>query len=266
MARKPKKRVPRFDEDGRPVCTDPECKYPGHVRPPFWDPSHQDDWKWHPHPVYGPIPYTPAGYVLEFRPQLPSGAVRGDPFRQTGFCPHCRPPKYFYVDTDLTCRQCGTGFLWPAEQQRHWYEVLKLSAAAGPPSRCPECRREAREARVNGRRLAEATAAVRERPDDVEALVEYAAAMAEHGRRLGSGDLARGIAAARKAARLDPRAYTARYWEGVCHDAAGRSERAAACYREFARAARTTRGLRKLVGRADQRIAELQAAGAIDAG
>src|SRR5262249_46576320 len=151
-------------ENGRPVCTDPACKYPGHARPASPAPSYEAGWKWEAHPVYGPIPYTAAGYDVGFRPDLPPGAVRGDPSRQAGYCSHCRPPRYFYVDTDLTCRQCGTGFVWPAGQQRHWYEVLGLSSAARPPSRCPACRREKQVARAAGRRLSQATLAVRERP------------------------------------------------------------------------------------------------------
>lgn len=261
MARKRRKPVALIGESGRPVCTDPACKDPAHMLAWHGNPERGDGRQWEAHPLYGPIPSTVAGYDLAFEPRLPPGGVRGDPSRQTGFCSHCRPPKYFYVDAELTCRQCGAVFLWPASRQRHWYEVLGLSAAAGPPSRCPECRREVRTARAVGRRLARATTAVRERPDDVETLIEYAAAMAEHGRKLGSGDLSRGIAAARKAVRLDPGAHAARYWEGVCHDAAGRPERAAACYQEFVRAARTRRRLRELVGRADRRLAEIRAAG-----
>jgi tetratricopeptide (TPR) repeat protein len=219
------------------------------------------DVQWADHPIYGPIPYRfPNGYDLGFRPDLPPGAVRGDPSRQRRFCSHCRPPKYFYIDQELRCRECGTAFIWPAQQQRHWYEIRQLSAAAGPPARCPECRRERRAARAIGQRLARATDTVRADPDNIDALLEFAAAMAEHGEKLGSGDLARGIAAARKAARLDPAAHAAHFWEAVCHDAAGRAERAADCYQRFAHAACKTRGLRKLLGRAHQRLAELRTA------
>ncbi len=217
--------------------------------------------QWEEHPLYGPIPYrrSPIGYDPAFRPDLPPGAIRGDPSRQVKFCPHCRPPKYFYVDQELRCRNCGTTFGWPAEQQRHWYEVLQLSVAGKPPALCPDCRRERRTARAIGRRLARAADGVRENPDDVDALVEFAAAMAEHGRKPGSGDLARGVAAARKAARLDPSAVTAHFWEAACHEAAGRAERAADCYRRFAHEARTrkTLSVRKLLKQAHLRLAEL---------
>lgn len=215
------------------------------------------------HPLYGDVPYeVPGGYDLDFRPRLPPGALRGNPAAQVRFCPHCRPPKYFYLDQDLSCRECRADFVWPATVQRHWYEELGLSASAGPPTRCPRCRRARRAARDLSLRLARAAGDLRERPDDVDALLAFAQAMAEHGRALGTGDLSRGVAAARKAARLDPRRSTAHLWEAVCHDAAGRTVRAAECYRRFTRAARTTRGLRKLVGRADRRLAELRATGA----
>lgn len=215
--------------------------------------------RWIPHPLYGDIPYDhPSGYDMEFQPRLPPGALRGNPAEQVDFCPHCAPPRYFYVDQELTCRECGEDFVWPAAMQRHWYEVLHLAASAKPPTRCPACRRAHQVARALSRRLARATAGLRERPDDVDALIEFACATAEHGLTLGTGDLARGVAAARRAARLDPRRHTAHLWEAVCHDAAGRTVRAAECYRRFTKAARTTRGLRKLVGRADRRLAELR--------
>ncbi|WP_225962904.1 zinc-ribbon domain containing protein [Actinomadura algeriensis] len=220
------------------------------------------DVQWEDHPLYGPIPYrrSPIGYDLTFQPDLPPGAIRGDPSRQTKFCPHCRPPKYFYVDQELRCRNCTTTFIWPAEQQRHWYEVLQLSVAGKPPALCPDCRRERQEARAIGRRLARATDNVRESPDDVDALLEFAAAMAEHGKKLGSGDLARGVAAARKASRLDPSAVTAHFWEAVCHEAAGRSERAADGYQRFVYEAhaRRTLSVRNLLRQAHRRLAELR--------
>lgn len=218
--------------------------------------------RWVRHPLYGDIPYDhPRGYDTGFPPELPPGAVRGDPAEQVDACHHCAPPKYFYVDQELTCRECGEDFVWPASTQRHWYEVLHLTASANPPTRCPVCRRARQVARRLNRRLARATDKVRERPDDAGALVEFARAMAEYHLTLGTGDLQRGIAAARKAARLDPRRHTAHLWEAVCHDAAGHTVRAAECYRRFTRAARTTRGLRKLVGRADRRLTELREAG-----
>lgn len=223
------------------------------------------DVQWEDHPLYGPIPYrrSPSGYDLTFRPAMPSGAVRGDPARQRGYCPHCRPPKYFYVDHQLRCRSCGTAFVWPAERQRHWYEVLHLSVAGRPPALCLGCRRERRTVRALGKRLARATDTVRENPDDVDALLEFTAAIAAHHEKLGSGELARGIAAARKAARLDPGAQTAHFWEAVCHDAAGRPERAADCYQRFVSVARTrgTRSLREPLEQAHRRLAELRAAG-----
>ena len=149
----------------------------------------------------------------------------------------------------------------PAALANYESEVLHLTASANPPTRCPVCRRARQVARRLNRRLARATDKVRERPDDADALVEFARAMAEYHLTLGTGDLQRGIAAARKAARLDPRRHTAHLWEAVCHDAAGHTVRAAECYRRFTRAARTTRGLRKLVGRADRRLTELREAG-----
>ena len=45
----------------------------------------------------------------------------------------------------------------------------------------------------------------------------------------------------------------------MCHDAAGRTERVADYYQRFTHAARKTHGLRKLLGKAHQRLAEIHA-------
>ena len=76
------------------------------------------------HPLYGEIPMIEVPYVtpkgrptstwtwdLAYRPPLPKGALRGDPRRQS-FC--CDVPKYFYLDIDATCIECGRPFVFEA--------------------------------------------------------------------------------------------------------------------------------------------------------
>ncbi len=223
---------------------------------------------WEEHPVYGRVRCEVVGatalisaYDLDFRPDLPPGALRGNPRRQTDFCPHCRAPKYFYLDQELSCRRCGARFVWPAEQQRRWFEELGLSAAARPPGHCPRCRRRQRTARAAHQRLDRAVVAAREQPDDPAALVELAAATVAHVRLVGSGNLDRALAAVRRAGRADPSTgdavREAVFWEGACHDVAGRAARAVGCYERFVRAARPDLRLRGLVAEAERRLGEL---------
>ncbi|MBK8597364.1 MAG: zinc-ribbon domain-containing protein [Holophagales bacterium] len=118
------------------------------------------------HPVYGEVPIVPGPgasggtgrlwlYDPDYRPDLPSGAVRGDPRRQL-FC--CDVPRYFYVDLDRTCRDCGAPFVFSAREQKHWYETLgfRLDASA---VRCLPCRRAFRRDKGIGRALSDASRA-----------------------------------------------------------------------------------------------------------
>jgi CxxC-x17-CxxC domain-containing protein len=52
-----------------------------------------------------------------------------------------------YVDQTLPCRDCGTNFTWTAGEQ----EFYTTKGLTNSPSRCPACRRSAKEARETGR-------------------------------------------------------------------------------------------------------------------
>jgi hypothetical protein len=158
-----------------------------------------------------------------------------------------------YEDVRLTCRRCGTPFVFTAEQQRHWYDDLGLIEARKPPSLCGPCGRDRRTARTLQNRLTRAVLTARRRPDDPAAHLAVAAATAALVAHTGRGTAARGVAAARRARALDPALHEALYREAACHDAAGRTAPAAAAYRRFAEAAGTTRRLRRLVGHATDR-------------
>src|SRR5258707_97933 len=94
--------------------------------------------RFHKHPLYGKTPllprtqlaadgvtYTSYDYDPDYTPNMPRGAVRGD-IRRQNLCFHCNVPKYFYVNEDKTCIQCGKDFVFSAQEQKFWYETLKF--------------------------------------------------------------------------------------------------------------------------------------------
>ena len=174
------------------------------------------------------------------------------------WCIQCRGEDFEFVDETLTCRKCGKDFVFSAAQQFYWYVTLNLWQAAKPPRLCRTCGRARRTGRELQTRLTEASFAARQRPDDPAALLALAASTAAHVAHFGQGSGASGIAAARRVRSLDPRNAEAHFWEGACHDAAGRGRRARACYERFVAEAGNVRRLRTLVGRASQRAYELR--------
>ena len=97
----------------------------------------------HQHPLFGAIPMlareysTPEGvpYVWyepdpAYRPVLPEGAVRGDPTKQA-YSPAFHIPKYFYVDEERECVDCGESFAFTAKEQQFWYEQLGFNLNLG---------------------------------------------------------------------------------------------------------------------------------------
>ena len=52
-------------------------------------------------------------------------------------------PPFWYEDTAVQCKECRRDFLFSKEEQRHWYEELKLPIYAAAV-RCPECRSRVR--------------------------------------------------------------------------------------------------------------------------
>jgi len=62
-----------------------------------------------------------------------------------------------YFDLDKVCRDCRRRFLFFAEEQKHWYEELRLPLEADAV-RCCDCRRTVRETKVMHRRYEELVA------------------------------------------------------------------------------------------------------------
>ncbi|MCC6644425.1 MAG: zinc-ribbon domain-containing protein [Polyangiaceae bacterium] len=172
----------------------------------------------------------------DFRPRPPAGAVLGD-IRAQSFCPVHHVPRYYYVDQQRACVQCGLAFTFRAAEQKFWYETLKFHFDS-VPIRCPTCRRSRRSDVACRVEVQEAKAAVARAPRDPALQLSLARALVRHRQRLGSGDLDEAIHAARAVRRLSepapwPGSVEADYWEGAAHAAAGRSARARTLFTAF---------------------------------
>ncbi|MFN8091973.1 MAG: zinc-ribbon domain-containing protein [Vicinamibacteria bacterium] len=191
------------------------------------------------HPLYGDIPLVAASatgtdgkvhrywtYDLDFTPPLPPGAVRGN-VRSQSFCFACHVPRYFFVDEDRTCVQCGEPFVFRAAEQKHWYERLKFHFSS-VPVRCVECRRTRRSERALREGIALARAELRRAPKDPVARLAVARAIVLHHERTGRGSLDEAVAEARKAFAAWPESIEPRYWEAVAQARARRPAKARA--------------------------------------
>jgi putative zinc ribbon protein len=178
------------------------------------------------HPLYGDIPLVsetttgPDGKAYQWRrhdpdytPPLPRGAVRGN-VRNQSYCFGCHVPKYFYVDEERTCIQCGQAFSFRAAEQKYWYENLKFHFSS-VPVRCLGCRRLRRSEHSLREQIARAKAEVRKSVSDPAAHLALARALVEYHQRTDKGDLDAAVAAARQAARLWPDSSEPLYWEGM---------------------------------------------------
>jgi len=193
------------------------------------------------HPLYGEIPLVEVArtdakgrevrgldYDRDYRPPMPRGAVRGDVRRQH-FCPMCHVPRYFYVDQERRCVECGCAFVFSAREQKYWYEELRFhfdSVAV----RCPECRRKQRTGKALHAAVARAKSRSEEGPGDPSHALAVAEAIVRLNEHTGKGDLSEAIAAARSAARIVSRdggpQGAALFWEGKAQALLGRHDRA----------------------------------------
>jgi hypothetical protein len=194
--------------------------------------------KWEYHPVYGKIPLIRGeGSVVwwrpdpTFKPRMPRGAVRGDVAKQD-FCAMHHDPRYFYLDEERSCIQCGRQFVFRAAEQKFWYETRRFNFCS-VPIRCPACRRQRRSEHALREQIARAKAEVRAAPQSPVAQLALARAIVESHERTGQGNLAEAIAAARRTSRLFPKTAEPSFWEGVAHALAGRSARARECLLRF---------------------------------
>ncbi len=201
------------------------------------------------HPLFGEIPLlriphkNPSGhddaywrYDLTYKPPMPKGAVAGDVTRQQ-YCPMCNVPKYFYVDEERTCVECGEDFTFWAKEQKYWYEDLQFNFHS-QAIRCLDCRKARRDSVTLQKAYADAVRLASSKPGDAGALLMLAEATVTYLEKSGKGDLDRALAAVRKARKLDPKLIESHFWEGAVQAAAGRADKARDAYARFKDSAR----------------------------
>ena len=194
------------------------------------------------HPLFGNIPLihhsdvSPDGYRYEwweydpnYRPSMPRGAVRGDVLKQS-YCTAHHVPKYFYIDEDGECIQCGKSFIFHAAEQKYWYETLRFNFGS-IPIRCVECRRKRRSEHALREQIAAAKAEIRKM--NPAAYIALARAIVEYHERTQCGNLDEAISAARKAEAVWPGSHEPALWEGIAHALAGRRQKARTSINRF---------------------------------
>lgn len=161
-------------------------------------------------------------YDLDFKPQLPPDAVRGEPRRQR-FCDMCHYPRYYYLDQDKVCIQCNKSFVFSAKEQKFWYETLQFHFDS-EAIRCPLCRKQRRTINALNNQVAATLASAKENPNDPDALIRVAEAYVRRFQRTGKGNLNHAISAARKARKLWAKADDSWFWEGLAQHLSGRED------------------------------------------
>lgn len=187
----------------------------------------------------------------DYRPALPPGAIRGDVSKQI-YCKLCHVPRYYYVDAQRECVQCGKAFVFSAREQKYWYETLHFHFDS-TAIRCAACRRLKRSERGVQVQLFEATSNLRGHEADPGRLLDFARAVVALREMCGEGKVADAIAACRKARACSSEAVAAWYWEGRCHALAGRAAKARDCFERFLEAANGDARYEKLTRDAERR-------------
>jgi len=144
---------------------------------------------------------------------------------------YCCFPRRIYVDLLKTCATCCRPFLFYANEQRFWFEVLRLPVDVDCVD-CAPCRKQRHRVRACQARYASALHAPRLDAKDMKAFVDDTLFMFEQGllrdlarvgaiknralRELpgysGTQALAQAVACAREAAEMRPGAWRNRHW------------------------------------------------------
>ena len=225
------------------------------------------------HPLFGNIPLVDATvraadgkeyrylqYDLDYKPDLPLGAVRGDVRKQNREQFFSHAPHYFYVDVERVCVQCDGDFVFSAKEQKYWYETLRFHFDS-IAIRCPRCRGRRRTEKALRQQMSIARDRLKEDPDNPTLLLADAEACVRYRQRTGEGDLDRAIAAARAAAKAWPSAIEALFWEGLAHRLAGRPAKARTALTSFIDRSTGRKRHRKMDREARDVLEELAAAG-----
>ncbi len=162
----------------------------------------------------------------------------------------CHTPRYFYLDQERTCVQCGKAFVFSAEEQKYWYEILKFYFDS-VVIRCPDCRRRRRSEKALRSQIAAARQGLEERPGDPALLIQLAQAVAQYHQHSGQGNLDEAISACRKALESWPDACEALFWEATCQQLAGREMKARDLFASFVERAPRVQRMRPLLREAE---------------
>ncbi|HEX2474134.1 MAG TPA: zinc-ribbon domain containing protein [Lacipirellulaceae bacterium] len=85
--------------------------------------------------------------------EMPRGAIAADLSQQSGSSAFSR--RNFYTDIEFTCVDCGAEEVWPARDQKWFFEVVKGNIYS-MPKRCLTCRKKARQMKAEQRLQMEA--------------------------------------------------------------------------------------------------------------
>ncbi|MBA3037821.1 MAG: hypothetical protein FP814_15185 [Desulfobacterium sp.] len=185
------------------------------------------------HPLFGEIPMLKMNtshnseywdYDPDYNPSLPVGAVRGN-VKSQSFCRMCHVPRYFFINEDKTCVQCGQDFVFSAKEQKYWFESLKFHFDS-TAIRCPKCRKLRRSVKALNAQLEITKYKLRQEPNNPSLMLSLAQTIVAFHKRTSSGNLNEAIASCRQAIKLWPSVLEAFYWEGKCHLQAGRHKKA----------------------------------------
>lgn len=98
----------------------------------------------HPLPLEWPQ-YTTQEYYSWMMNRMPKDAIPADWSKHK---PHnSYGPLFWYEDQSKKCIDCGREYVFSKEEQKHWYEELKIPIYA-EANRCKECRATIRETKM----------------------------------------------------------------------------------------------------------------------
>lgn len=225
--------------------------------------------KFYKHPLYGDVPliaqtlqdasgreHTIYMWDLNYEPPMPRSAVRGD-VRKQNLCLACHTPKYFYIDEQRTCIQCGKDFVFSAAEQKFWYESLGFYGTS-VAIRCVTCRRKKRDQNSLNQQIALAKTGLKKSPRDPALLLELAEAIILYRMATGNGKLEEAISAARLARQIDVHAIKGIFWEGCAHMIAGRAEKAKKLLSEYLSSSANSTQQAALKTKASEYLEQLQ--------
>ncbi len=221
--------------------------------------------KMHQDPLYGEIPileyrysdssgkeYKGEYYDPNFTPKIPYSAVKGDITKQL-YCPGYHIPKYYYVDEERSCVQCGHTFVFSGKEQKFWYETLQFNFNSRA-IRCINCRKKKRSQKAMGKQLAITHDAYKNNTDDPLLMLELAKTICQAVEFEIGGDLEFAVALARKAFRNSANLIESLFWEGMALRLMGRQSKSELSFNKFLLLAEDCRRLCHLCTKAKQFI------------